>query len=393
MPEIFLTFLKLGCYSFGGPAAHLSYFQEEFVRRKQWMKESDISEIIALTQLLPGPGSSQTGFLIGVMRGGLWGGLQAWLGFTLPSAVLLILFAAGVNFLYTPFAEAAMRGLQLAAVAAVANAVRLMHRQLSPDVPRSILAGFTLLFILLVPTSAAQLLAIILAGIAGALLLNKNRVAPASKLHLLVSKATALAALFLFVFLLVTVEMLSRFTSIEGIQILRAFYQSGALVFGGGHVVLPLLQETIVRPGWMSESDFLTGYGAAQAIPGPLFTFAANLGYLLPAHSNKALSALLCLIALFLPGILLAVGVTPYWQRLREQTRARSAVAGINASVVGLLAAALVKMSAAKSLRDPVSVCLVVFDFVLLWLGRVSPLMVVLGSALVMVLARRLLAQ
>ena len=267
-----------------------------------------------------------------------------------------------------------------------------MHRQLSPDAPRSILAGFTLLFVLWVSTSAAQFLAIALAGIAGMLWLNKSRAAPSSKLHLPISKATAAAALFLFVFFFVLVETFSRFSSVKSIQVLRAFYQSGALVFGGGHVVLPLLQEALVRPEWMRESDFLTGYGAAQAIPGPLFAFAAYLGYLLPAHSHKLASALLCLIALFLPGILLVIGAVPYWQQVREQARARSAVAGINASVVGLLAAALVRMATATSLRDPASLCLVALDFFLLWVGRVSPLFAVLGSAVVLVLTHEFLA-
>ena len=390
---IFLTFLKLGCYSFGGPAAHLGYFYEEFVRRKGWLEENEWGEIIAFTQLLPGPGSSQTGFLIGVLRGGLWGGLQAWLGFTLPSATLLILFAAGVDLLRSPAAEAAMRGLQIAAIAVVANAVRLMHRQLSPDGLRSIFALSTLILVLALPASVAQIAAIIAAGIGGALFLNNSRTAPPSKLHLPISRRSADAALLLFAFLFVALEALSRFTSVESIQVLRAFYQSGALVFGGGHVVLPLLQQTVVRPGWVSEPDFLTGYGAAQTIPGPLFTFAAYLGYLLSAQPNKIAGALMCLTALFLPGILLVIGLAPYWRWMQGRKRARSALAGINAGVVGLLAAALVKIIMTTPSHDPLSVCLVVLNFVLLWSGRVSPLVVAAGSAAVCLLAHSILTK
>jgi chromate transporter len=304
--------------------------------------------------------------------------------------VLLVLFAAGVNLLRDPLAEAAMSGLQLAAIAVVANAVRLMHRQLSPDLSRSIFAVFTLALILRWPVSTAQIMAIILSGTAGALFLTDGRAAPLSNFFLPIRRSVAVAALFLFAFILVLVEVSSAFRSTGSMGVFRAFYQSGALVFGGGHVVLPLLQEVVVRPGWIDEADFLAGYGAAQTVPGPLFTFAAYLGYLLPSQPNKLIGALMCLIALFLPGILLVIGVAPYWQHIREQTRARSAIAGINASVVGLLAAALVKMVLTASLRNPINICLVVVAFALLWIGRIPPLPVVLGSAATMVLERLL---
>lgn len=289
-----------------------------------------------------------------------------------------------------PWAHAALDGLQLAAAAVVANAVRLMHRQLSPDLPRSILAVFSLIFVLSFPSSAAQLWAILLAGAVGALLWKQGAL-PASKLCLPISKRAAAASLLLFAILFVSVEALGRFSPARSVQVLRAFYQSGALVFGGGHVVLPLLQEAVVRPGWISESDFLAGYGAAQAIPGPLFTVAAYLGYLLPHPPNRVPGALLCLVGLFLPGLLLAFAVPPHWQKFQQHKRMRSAIAAINASVVGLLAAALVKILTAVSFHHPIDILLTAVDFVLLWRGQVSPLAIVLGSAAAMVLWARFL--
>lgn len=385
---IFLTFLKLGCYSFGGPAAHLGYFHQMFVGRKQWLWESELGELIALTQLLPGPSSSQTGFLIGVMRGGLWGGVQAWLGFTLPSAVLLITFAAGVNLLRHSLATTALQGLQLATIAVVANAVRSMHRQLSPDRQRSAIAFLTLLVLLLWPASIAQITVIVAAGITSAFFLSGSRAAPVSSVHLPISQRTATMALMLFALLFLLAEVLPRFSAIEGLIVFRAFYRSGSLVFGGGHVVLPLLQQAVVRPGWISQPDLLAGYGMAQIVPGPLFTFAAYLGYLLRVQPNHISGALLCLSALFLPGMLLVTGVAPYWRELVRRERARAALAGINASVVGLLAAALVKLIAIVPLRDPFSLGIVIIGFALLWRGKISPLIVVFGSAALTLLRR-----
>lgn len=379
---VFLTFLKLGCLSFGGPAAHLGYFRQEFVVRKRWLGEADLSEIIALTQLLPGPGSSQTGFLIGMLHGGLWGAVQAWLGFTMPSAILLILFAAGTKFTGNPFAAAALRGLQLAGIAVIANAILAMHRTLSPDAPRSAIAAITAVFVLLLPGSLNQALALIAAGVLGVLLLKQQRLgSPQSTITLAVSKRTANVSLLLFLSIFAGLEVFTRISGRSEGKVIRAFFDSGALVFGGGHVVLPLLEQAVVKPGWVTQATFLSGYGAAQAIPGPLFTFAAYLGYLLRVAPNRIGGAVICLVALFLPGLLLVIAAAPHWQILRQNRRARLAIAGVNASVVGLLFAALISVFLANRIRDPASVALIIGAFLALLSKKVSPVAVVLGSA------------
>ncbi len=374
-------FLKLGCVCFGGPAAHVGYFREEFVVRRQWISEIALAELIGLTQLLPGPSSSQTGFYIGIVRGGLAGGVWAWLGFTLPSAILMIIFAAGVTRAHGAGSRGAMHGLAVAAVAVVANAVLSMFRRLCPDLIRALIAAAAAAVVTASGGSWSQIGAIVAGGAIGWLVLPEPEM-PASENDLLrVSRSVAVIALALFVGIFATLGFWARLGADRGGQLLYAFYRTGALVFGGGHVVLPLLEQAVVRPGWINQSDFLAGYGAAQALPGPLFTFSAFLGFVSRIPPSGAWGAALSVIALFLPGLLLALAITPFWRRLRRVERAGSMMAGVNASVVGLLASALVHAGVSGAVANYLDAALAVLGFILLVKTRVSPVLVVLGIA------------
>jgi chromate transporter len=323
-----------------------------------------------LTQLLPGPSSSQTSFLIGLARRGIPGGLAAWLGFTLPSAILMVVFAVGVRHVHGRAAEGALHGLQVAAVAVIANAVLSMFRRLCPDLIRAFIAFAAAAFVLYSAGSVSQI-AVVLAGAAiGSFVVPEASIQGVDNELLVVSYRTAAIALVLFVLM---------FAAAEFQPLLLAFYRTGSLVFGGGHIVLPLLEQAVVRPGWVSESDFLAGYGAVQALPGPMFTFAAYLGYVSRISPNGMAGALLCLIAIFLPGLLLAVVAAPFWQRLRRLKRARSLIAGVNAAVVGLLISALVHAGLSGALRTYVDAAFGITGLVVLARTRVSPVVVVLS--------------
>ncbi len=381
--EVFAAFLKLGVSSFGGPIAHIGYFHEEFVRRRRWLDEQAYADLVALCQFLPGPASSQVGFSIGLRRAGYLGGLAAWTAFTLPSAVLLVLFAYGASALTGATGVALVHGLKLVAVAIVAQAVYGMARTLCPDRERASIAVASALIILLSSSAAAQLAAIVLGAILGLLLCRAAAGAIAGgPLRFPVSTRAGFGALTVFVLLLGALPLLRALTHWTGIALVQAFYRSGALVFGGGHVVLPLLRQGFVASGWVSDDAFLAGYGAAQAVPGPLFTFAAYLGAVVNTNPRGVAGAAVGLVSIFLPGILALLGTLPFWESLRQRTGARAAMAGINAAVVGLLAAALYNPVWTTSVKTPLDFGLALLGFVLLTAWRTAPLIVVILTAL-----------
>lgn len=338
---VFLAFLRLGLTSFGGPVAHLGYFRDEFVSRRAWLAERDYADLVALCQFLPGPASSQVGIGIGLSRCGLPGALAAWAGFTLPSAILLVLFALGLAHSEALLASGALQGLKVAAVAVVAQAVWGMARSFCTDGLRIGLMALAAGFVLLAPFAWAQAAAILAAGIAGRFFLAAQAQRSASALALAMGRRSAVAALCVFFLLLLGLPMVAGALGNPSIAMVDAFYRAGSLVFGGGHVVLPLLQAEVVAPGWVGNDPFLAGYGAAQAVPGPLFTFAAFLGAVAQVGPGGWSGGLVALLAIFLPSFLLLAGVLPFWERLRGNAGVRAALAGVNAAVVGLLLAAL----------------------------------------------------
>jgi chromate transporter len=379
---VFLAFSKLGMSSFGGPIAHIGYFREEFVVRRRWLDEHAYADLVGLCQFLPGPASSQVGFSLGLMRAGYLGGLAAWTGFTLPSAIALVFFARGANALQGPLGTGLLHGLKLVAVAIVAQAVWGMARTLCPDRARASIAVVATLVILISASSGAQILAIALGGVAGLWLCRTAPQAPTGHVSVPVSRALGLAALALFLLLLVALPVLRNLGTSQGLALFEAFYRSGALVFGGGHVVLPLLREAVVVPGWVSDDVFLAGYGAAQAVPGPLFTFAAYLGAVVTPQPHGLAGAALGLVAIFLPGMLVLVGTLPFWDALRRRVSAQAIMRGVNAAVVGLLGAALYHPLWTSSVETPPDLGLALVGFVLLNAWRAPPLLVVVIGAL-----------
>jgi chromate transporter len=380
--EVLLAFGKLGVTSFGGPIAHIGYFREEFVVRRRWLDEQAYADLVALCQFLPGPASSQVGFSIGLMRGGYLGGLAAWTAFTLPSAFALVLFAYGANGLRGPIGVGVLHGLKLVAVAIVAQAVWGMARTLAPDRERASIAVIATLIILYSPSSVAQVGAIALGGIAGFWLCRAAPLASNERGHMSigVSRRVGLHALAAFFLLLFGLPFLIEQS--QAIALFNAFYRSGALVFGGGHVVLPLLQEATVTPGWVSNDAFLAGYGAAQAVPGPLFTFSAYLGAVMKPAPNGIAGAIISLIAIFLPGILILMGTLPFWDAFRRRVSTQAVMRGVNAAVVGLLGAALYNPVWTSSIATPGDFGLALVGFVLLTAWLAPPLVVVAFSAL-----------
>jgi chromate transporter len=379
--EVFSVFLKLGLTSFGGPVAHIGYFREEFVVRRRWLDELTFADLIALCQFLPGPASSQAGFAIGLMRAGFKGALAAWAGFTLPSAIALTLFAFGAGGLTGPIGSGLLHGLKLVAVAIIAQAVWGMARTLAPDRERASIALIAALIILFSASSAAQIAAILFGGLAGLWLCRKEAPVAEGQLAPPVSRATGLFALTVFFLLLIALPLLRDVSHSQGLALFDAFYRSGALVFGGGHVVLPLLREAFVTPGWVSDDAFLAGYGAAQAVPGPLFTFAAYLGAVVNIKPNGVAGAALGLAGIFIPGMLALIGVLPFWDRFRKRVFAQAAMRGINAAVVGLLGAALYNPVWTSSVRTSGDFAVAATGFVLLTVWRAPPLIVVLLGA------------
>ena len=377
--EVFLIFLRLGLTSFGGPVAHLGYFHEEFVSRRKWLDERTYADVVALCQFLPGPASSQVGMAVGLSRAGYIGAMAAWTGFTLPSAIALVLFAYGVTAITGLASSAWLHGLKIAAVAVVAQAVLGMMRSLAPDKERMTLAVIAAIIALAVPTAWGQIGAIALGGLTGlAILRNWPTASQSVAIPLTVGRTAGTVWLLLFFALLIGLPILAAEIQSKPIALTDSFYRSGSLVFGGGHVVLPLLQAEVVPTGWVSNDEFLAGYGAAQAVPGPLFTFAAYLGAVIGGWAI----AVLCLVAVFAPSFLLVAGALPFWEDLRSRAWAQSALRGINAAVVGLLLAALynpVWTSGITSARD-FAVGIAAFLALSMW--NVTPWLVVMLCAI-----------
>jgi chromate transporter len=376
--EVFRAFLKLGVTCFGGPIAHIGYFREEFVAHRRWLDEEAYADLVALCQFLPGPASSQVGFSIGLMRAGYLGGLAAWTGFTLPSAVALVLFAYGAG----AAGSGLLHGLKLVAVAIVAQAVWGMARTLCPDRERASIAVVAALIILFSAASSAQIVAILAGGCVGWFLCRAAPSPSTGCIAVPVSRSVGIAALSAFFLLLLGLPVLRGLGISQGVTLFEAFYRSGALVFGGGHVVLPLLREAFVTPGWVSDDTFLAGYGVAQAVPGPLFTFAAYLGAVGGPSPHGLAGAALGLIGIFLPGLLILVGTLPFWETFRKRAGAQAIMRGVNAAVVGLLGAALYNPVWLSSVKAPGDFGIVLVGFVLLTAWRAPPLVVVLISAL-----------
>jgi chromate transporter len=378
--SVLAVFLRLGCTSFGGPVAHLGYFRTEFVERRKWLDEAAYADIVALCQFLPGPASSQVGVAIGMLRAGLPGGFAAWLGFSGPSALAMIAFAYGVGALGEVQHAAWLHGLKIVAVAVVAQAVWGMARNLCPDPPRASMAVGGALVALLVPSALGQVAAIA----AGALLGWRLFEAPpgaGGHVGIAFSRTLGVAALAVFFLLLGGFPLLAAASGNHVLALIDSFYRAGSLVFGGGHVVLPLLQQSVVPPGWIGIDRFLAGYGAAQAVPGPLFTFAAFLGAAMTPTPNGAVGGLLCLAAIYLPSFLLLIGVLPFWDGLRRRAPVQSALRGVNATVVGLLLAALYNPVWTSAIGAPRDFAMALVAFLLLAIWKLPPwLVVVLGA-------------
>ena len=366
---ILLAFTKMGLTCFGGPVAHIGYFRDEFVLRRRWLDERQYADLVALCQFLPGPASSQVGFSLGLLRGGYVGGLAAWLGFTLPSAIALTLFAFAAGSLPGHAGIGLLHGLKLVAVAIVAQAVLGMARSLCPDRPRAAIATAALVFLLFIPGNFSQFGAIAIGATAGLAFCRTGAEPAPASLALPVARRTAIACLVAFFALLALAFGPARTAA----PLFSAFYRSGALVFGGGHVVLPLLQDTVVRPGLVSDGAFLAGYGAAQAVPGPLFTFAAYLGTVAAGLGG----AVVALLSIFLPGLLILMGTLPFWHGLRARPEARAAMAGVNAAVVGLLGAALYDPVWTSAVQSRADFAIAATGFILLIVWRAPPLLVV----------------
>ncbi|WP_314214407.1 chromate efflux transporter [Pseudarthrobacter equi] len=379
--EVFRVFLKLGVTSFGGPIAHLGYFRDELVRRRKWVDEQEYGDLVALCQFLPGPASSQVGFGMGLHRAGPLGALAAFLAFTLPSAALLVAFALGASLFQGAVGSGILTGLKIVAVAIVAQAVWGMARALTPDRERAAIAVVAALSATLLAGSVGQISAILFGALAGLLVCRRGTTDLTGRMRFPVSRTAGIICLALFVLLLLGLPVLAPATGSAGITLFEAFYRAGALVFGGGHVVLPLLQAGVVDPGWVTNQQFLAGYGAAQAVPGPLFTFAAYLGTASGYGPGGVAGAAVALAGIFLPGFLLLTGVLPFWNSWRSRPGAQALMRGANAAVVGILAAALYNPLFTTAIAGPGPFCLGLVCFVLLIAWKAPPWSVVLLGA------------
>lgn len=380
--EVFWAFLRLGVTSFGGPIAHLGYFRDDLVARRRWMSDKEYADLVALCQFLPGPASSQVGFAMGLHRAGTWGALAAFVAFTLPSAALMIAFAYGATLFEGVLGQGLLTGLKIVAVAIVAQAVWGMARMLTPDARRASIAVVAAVVALLLAGSLGQVIAIVLGGLAGVLLCRTDPPGVGGEdsalIRFPVRRAVGIGALVSVAVLLVILPLLTWLTGNGTVSLVDAFFRAGALVFGGGHVVLPLLEAETVATGWVSPEQFLAGYGAAQAVPGPLFTFAAYLGTLSTVGPGGILGGLVALLAIFLPGFLILIGVLPFWNVLRTRTGMQALMRGANAAVVGILAAALYDPLFTTAILGPGSFSLALVCFVLLVSWKLPPWAVVL---------------
>ena len=380
--EVLWVSTRLGLTCFGGPIAHLGYFHEEYVKQRKWVDEQSYADLVALCQFLPGPASSQVGIAIGIARARLLGGIAAWLGFTLPSALALIAFAFGVSALVDSTAAGWLHGLKIVAVAVVAQAVWGMARSLCPDRERATLAILTAIVTLAWQSAVGQVLSIAIAGLVGSVIFPGTTSSSLSHMRFPVGKKSGIAAWVIFFTLLLGLPLLRQIAPSHGLEVFDSFFRVGSLVFGGGHVVLPLLQTEVVGPGWVTNEQFVAGYGAAQAVPGPLFTFAAYLGAVMVSEPNGWTGALLALVAIFLPSFLLITGALPFWDLLRSVPLFQSALKGINAAVVGLLLAALYRPVWTSAIYSPGDFGLGLFAFGLLMLWKLPPWLVVVLTAI-----------
>lgn len=380
--RIFLVFLRLGLTSFGGPIAHLGYFRAEFVERRRWLDDRSYSDLVALCQFLPGPASSQVGMALGLRHAGWPGLVAAWLGFTLPSALILILFAYGMAGYRGLAASGWVHGLKVVAVAVVAQAVWGMARSLCPDRTRAGLAVLAALATLAVPSAAGQVAAIVACGLLGRWLLDLPAPVPAHPHPYPISRRAGIAALVLFALPLAALPAWAAASGSSFVAFFDGVYRAGALVFGGGHVVLPLLQATVVPTGLVDNADFLAGYGAAQAVPGPLFTFAAYLGAVARGPLHGWAGGLAALAVIFLPALLVLAGALPFWERLRQRRGIQTVLAGVNAGVVGILLSALYDPVWTSAIHGRADFALALAAFGLLVVGRVPPVLVVALAAL-----------
>ncbi len=380
--EVLAVFLRLGLTSFGGPVAHLGYFRTEFITRRRWLDDKSFADLVALCQFLPGPASSQVGIAVGLLRAGFPGALAAWTGFTLPSAIALVLFAYGVGLVGDTAGAGWLHGLKVAAVAVVAQAVLGMARTLAPDPPRATLAVAAAIVTLAAPSAWGQIGAIIVGGLVGVTLLERKPVGDHAAFPLRVIRTTGAVLLATFALLLIGLPILASTIPSQALRELDAFYRAGSLVFGGGHVVLPLLQASVVPPGWVSNETFLAGYGAAQAVPGPLFTFSAYLGAMMAEGPNGVAGAAICLFGIFLPSFFLVIGAMPFWEQLRRGATARAALTGVNAAVVGVLLAALYQPVWITGITSAADFALGSAAFVALFMWQIPPWLVVVASAL-----------
>jgi len=374
-----VAFLKLGLTSFGGPVAHLGYFRDELIVRRRWTTEGTYADLVALCQFLPGPASSQIGFALGLLRAGWRGAFAAWAGFTLPSALLLLAFAHGATVVTGPYAQTIIHGLKLVAVAIVAHAVVGMARSLTPDVKRGQIAVASVALILLIGGAFGQIAAIILGGTLGLAFCRSGPAMTDGHFHFGVSKRTGFISLLAFGVLLVGLPIASFALQNPTLSLFDAFYRAGALVFGGGHVVLPLLQAEVVQPGWTTDDTFLAGYGAAQAVPGPLFTFAAYLGAVIQPGALGLVGATVALIGVFAAGFLVLIGTIPFWDSLRARPTAQAALRGTNAAVVGVLAVAFYDPVWTSAIAGPADILIALAGFAALTFARVQPILVIVG--------------
>lgn len=378
--EVLAVFFRLGLTSFGGPIAHLGYFRAEFVARRRWLDEAAYADLVALCQFLPGPASSQVGMSIGLMRAGLPGALAAWLGFTAPSAAALVIFAYGVDAGASLLQHGALHGLKIVTVAVVAQAVWSMGRSLCADRARLTIALVAAAVLLFAPGALAQIVVIASAAVVGWKLLRAEPNAGPASEEIHVPCRVSAGAAVLFFLLLALLPVAAAWTASSAVFLFDSFYRAGSLVFGGGHVVLPLLQSELVPRQWISNELFLAGYGAAQAVPGPLFSFAAYLGAASSVQPNGWVGGMLCLVAIFLPSLLLVLATLPHWHALRRKQAVRNALAGVNAAVVGLLLAALYQPVWISAILRPRDLALALTSFLLLVAWRLSPWIVVLLS-------------
>ena len=374
--EIFIVSSKLGLTSFGGPIAHLGYFHNEYIRKRKWMDERSYADLVALCQFLPGPASSQVGIGIGVMRAGVAGGIVSFLGFTLPSVITLILFALLIQGFDIGNAGW-IHGLKIVAVAVVAHAIIGMANNLTPDLPRKAIALFAIVLTLLWQAAFSQIGVILLSAFIGYLLFKETKEEPHTRVDFPISHRFAIVCLGLFFGLLVLLPIMREITSWQWIAMFDSFYRSGSLVFGGGHVVLPLLEREFIPTGWLTEEAFLAGYGATQAVPGPLFTFAAYLGTVI----NGWTGGLLATAAIFLPAFLLILGTLPFWNILRSHPKVKGALMGVNAAVVGILISAFYHPIWTSSIKEPVDFAFAAILFSMLVYWKLPPWIIVITGA------------